>query len=279
MASTDQPRAKALRLLIYIPLTLMALAALLPLYWLLTGSIKPPESLLKMPPDMLPTGLTGEHFTRLFDMTPAGRWLLNSLVIGLLTVVSNVVLCSMAGYGFAKHRFPGGKTLFWICLCTMMVPTQVTVIPLFIGVRSLGLMNTYVGILLPSLVTAFGIFLMRQFMQSIPNSLIEAARMDGCHEFFIFWRIIFPLCKPVVAVLAILSFTSSWNNFLWPLVVGVDTDMWTLPVGLSSINDNFFKDYGLAMAGAAVAAVPMILLFLALQRYFLKGLLVGSVKG
>jgi len=131
----------------------------------------------------------------------------------------------------------------------------------------------------PSLATAFGIFLMKQFMQTIPSSLIEAARIDGAGELTVFWRIVFPVAKPAVATLAILSFTASWNTFLWPLLVTVDNDMWTLPVGLASVNDSFFRDYGLTMAGAAVAAVPMIVLFIALQRYFMRGLTVGAVKG
>lgn len=270
---------KLMRFILYLPVTLSALAALLPLYWLLTGSIKTPDALLKIPPEMIPHDVTLAHLRNLFDVTPAGRWLLNSLLIAAITTISNIVLCSMAGYGFAKMHFPGRRTLFWLCLCTMMVPAQVTVIPLFLMVRGLGLIDTYAGLVLPSLVTAFGIFLMKQFIQSMPNSMIEAARIDGSSELMIFWRIIFPLSKPAVAVLAILSFTSSWNSFLWPLLVAVDDHHWTLPVGIASLNDNFFKDYGMTMAGAAVAAVPMIVLFLALQKYFIKGLTVGAVKG
>ena len=267
------------RVLVLPPLVACALMALLPLYWLLTGAFKPPKSLVKMPPDMVPPGFTLEHFERLFELSAAGSWLLNSLIAATVTTLANVVLCSMAGYAFAKLRFPGNRVLFWTCLCTMMVPVQVTVIPLFLMVRGFGLMNTYLGLVLPSLVTAFGIFLMKQFIQTIPGSLIEAARIDGCHEFMIFWRIVFPIAVPAAAVLAILSFTSSWNNFLWPLLVTIDNDMWTLPVGLASLNDNFFTDYGLTMAGAALAAVPMIVLFIALQRFFLKGLTIGAVKG
>lgn len=268
-----------LRILLYVPLTLAAVAALLPLYWLLTGAIKPPETLLKMPPDLVPTGFTTEHLAKLFELTPAGLWLLNSLLAATVVTIANVVLCSMAGYAFAKMRFPGSKVIFWACLCTMMVPAQVKVIPLFLMVRDLHLANTYPGLVLPLLVTAFGVFLMKQFMQSIPTSLIEAARIDGAGEFAIFWKIVFPVAKPAVAVLAILTFTMSWNDFLWPMLVTIDNDMWTLPVGLASVKDSMYQDYGLTMAGAAVAAVPMIVLFLALQRYFLKGLTIGAVKG
>ena len=270
---------KLMRFVLYLPVTLSALAALLPLYWLLTGSVKAPDALMKVPPEIVPRDVTFAHLQNLFEVTPAARWLLNSLLIAGITTTSNVILCSMAGYGFAKMTFPGRRTLFWICLCTMMVPAQVTVIPLFLMVRGMGLIDTYAGIVLPSLATAFGIFLMKQFIQSMPDSMIEAARIDGSSEFMIFWRIIFPLSKPAVAVLAILTFTSSWNSFLWPLLVAVDDHLWTLPVGIASLNDNFFKDYGMTMAGAAVAAVPMIVLFLFLQRYFLKGLTVGAVKG
>ncbi|MAE63646.1 MAG: sugar ABC transporter permease [Phycisphaeraceae bacterium] len=262
----------------YLPLLICALAALLPLYWLLTGSVRPAATLLEAPP-LVPTKFSLEHFRRLFSLSPAGRWLLNSIVLAVVTTLSNVILCSMAGYGFARLRFMGRRTLFWICLCTMMVPVQVTVIPLFLMVRTAGLMNTYVGLALPTLATAFGIFLMKQFIQTIPGSLIEAARIDGCHELMIFWRIVFPISIPAVTTLGILTFTSSWNGFLWPLLVTIDNDMWTMPVGLGSIEDNFFTDYGLTMAGAAVAAIPMIMLFLGLQRFFLKGLTIGAVKG
>lgn len=272
-------RNRLLIILIYAPLSAAALLALLPLYWLLTGSVKPAATLLKMPPDFVPHGVTLEHFRRLFELTPALAWLGNSVFAAVVATVCNVVFCSMAGYGFAKIRFPGNRTLFWACLATMMVPAQVTVIPLFLLVRHLGLINTYAGLLLPALATAFGVFLMKQFISTVPDSLIEAARIDGCSEFMIFWRIIFPVSKPAVATLAILSFTSNWNSFLWPLLVMVDNRRWTLPVGLAGINDNFFADYGMTMAGAAGAAIPMIVLFLTLQRYFLKGLTLGAVKG
>ena len=275
----DRERTRTKRLLVYVPLTAMALIALLPVYWLLTGSVKPAETLLKMPPDLFPKGITFDHFQRLFELSSAGRWMANSIIAAVVTVVCNVVLCSMAGYGFAKFEFPGNRVLFWLCLGTIMVPAQVTVIPLFLMMRGLGLIDTYLGLVLPSLVTAFGIFMMKQYIQTIPTSLIEAARIDGGGELMIFWRIIFPISKPAIAVLAIFSFTGSWNRFLWPLLVTVDYRMWTMPVGLASLNDSFFRDYGLTMAGAAVAAVPMIVLFLGLQRYFLKGLTLGAVKG
>lgn len=270
--------SRLVNLLLYVPLTAAALLALLPLYWLLTGSVKPPETLMAMPPHFVPHGFTTEHFRRLFTLAPAGAWLMNSLLIASISTVVNVVLCGMAGYGFAKMRFPARSVLFWACLGTMMVPMQVTVVPLFLMVRDLGLINTYLGLMLPTLVTAFGIFMMKQFIQTLPDSLIEAARIDGCSEFMIFWRIVFPLTAPAVAVLAILSFTSSWNNFLWPMLATTENDMWTLPVGLGSLSDNFFADYGLTMAGAALAAIPMIVLFLTLQRYFLRGLTLGGVK-
>jgi multiple sugar transport system permease protein len=268
-----------MRLLLYVPLTAAAVMALLPLYWLLTGAIKPPQTLMQMPPDLVPRGFTLQHFKQLFELSPAGVWLMNSLLVSTVVTISNVAMCAMAGYGFAKVRFPGSRLLFWVCLCTMMVPPQVTVVPLFLMVRQLGMINTYPGLMFPMLVSAFGIFMMKQYVQSIPSELIEAARIDGAGEMYLFWRIIFPVTKPAVAVLAILTFTSSWNNFLWPLLVTVDNDMWTLPIGVASMNDSMYSSVGLTMAAAAVAAAPMIVLFLSLQRYFLKGLTVGAVKG
>lgn len=185
----------------------------------------------------------------------------------------------MAGYAFARKRAPGLRLLFSLCLATMMIPAQVTVIPLFLMVAGFGLVNTYTALIVPSLATAFGVFMMRQFISTLPASLFEAARLDGCNEWQIFTRIVLPLIRPALAVLGIFAFTSSWNDFLWPLVVCNRRDMWTLPVGLASLQSEFNVDTSLLMAGASFAALPMIALFFALQRHFVSGLTVGAVKG
>jgi multiple sugar transport system permease protein len=218
-------------------------------------------------------------FRRLFTALPAVRWALNSFLVSVAITAGNLLFCSMAGYAFAKKQAPGLRALFWLCLATMMVPAQVTVIPLFLMMSGLGLANTYIALIAPTLATAFGVFLMRQFISTLPTSLFEAARLDGCNEWQTFTLIVLPLVRPALAVLGIFAFTSSWNDFLWPLVICNRRDMWTLPVGLASLQQEFNVDTSLLMAGAAFAAIPMIILFFALQKHFLSGLTVGAVKG
>ncbi len=223
--------------------------------------------------------LDGAAFHRLFTELPVWRWAINSLCVSVAVTAGNLLFCSMAGYAFAKKRAPGLQALFWLCLATMMVPAQVTVIPLFLMVAGLGLSNTYVALIAPTLATAFGVFMMRQFISTLPTSLFEAARLDGCNEWQTFTHIVLPLVRPAVAVLGVFVFTSSWNDFLWPLVICNRRDMWTLPVGLASLKNEFNVDVPLMMAGATFAALPMIALFFALQRHFVSGLTVGAVKG
>ena len=215
-----------------------------------------------------------------FGKTDVMRWLFNSLLISSILTVTNVFLASLAGYAFAKLKFPGNKAVFWILLSTMMIPAQVTLIPLYIlmiDVFDLG--NTYTAILLPGIVSVGNIFLMKQYMSSLPTSLIHAARIDACGEFGIFWKVILPMAKPGLAVLAIFTFVASWNDFFWPFLVTNSTEMRTIQVGLASFVYADTTDFGALMAGATVAALPMMILFFSLQRYFLQGITIGAVKG
>ena len=221
----------------------------------------------------------GTAFHRLFTTQPVGRWALNSFLVSVAITAGNLLFCSMAGYAFARKHAPGLRLLFWLCLATMMIPAQVTMIPLFLMMAGFGLVNTYAALILPSLATAFGVFMMRQFISTLPASLFEAARLDGCNEWQTFTQIVLPLIRPALAVLGIFAFTSSWNDFLWPLVICNRREMWTLPVGLASLQQEFNVDVPLLMAGATFAALPMIALFFALQRHFVSGLTVGAVKG
>lgn len=252
---------------------ILAILSLLPLLWMffLSGSRVDPESGA--------IHLDGAAFQRLVSTVPIWLWAFNSLVIALITTASNLLLGAMAGYAFAVKDAPGLRLLFWFCLATIMVPSQVTVIPLFLMASKMGLMNSYLGLVFPSLVSAFGVFLMRQFMAGIPRSLFEAARLDGCSEWMLFTRIALPMARPALAVLGLFSFTYSWNDFLWPLIVSNKRAMWTLPVGLASLKNEFNVDTSLLMAGASFAAIPMVLLFLGLQRHFVSGLTAGAVKG
>jgi multiple sugar transport system permease protein len=184
----------------------------------------------------------------------------------------------MAGYAIAKKKFPGSKIFFWIYISSMMIPKQVTLVPLYILVANLGMINSYPGLILPSIAAPFGVFLMRQFMVSLPNEVLDAAKIDGAGEFKTFWRIVIPMSKPALAVLGIFTFVGEWNSFLWPLIVTQTSEMKTLQAGLSLIQDEVPMEYAYLMAGAAFAALPMVIVFLSFQKYFLRGVTVGAVK-
>lgn len=286
--------------LVYLILIIWAVISLLPLYWVFTTSIQQPEEVQIMPPKFIPSvisqylplKLSGqeeqtkklvdgafESYRLLFKKTNIGRWFLNSLLISLTATAGILFLDSMAAFSFAKKEFPGRDFIFWLMIGTMTIPGQVLLVPLFMVVRELGVVNTPWAILLPQLSMVFGVFLLRQFMLTIPSELMEAARIDGASEFGIYWRIMLPLSKPGLATLGILTFTSSWNSFLWPLIAVQKSAWFTLPVGLKTLQDQNLVNYGLLMAGAAVAAVPMIIVFLSFQQYFVKGLTLGGVKG
>jgi multiple sugar transport system permease protein len=256
-----------------VPAIALAVTCLIPLVWMVflaATSIDAESGSRRM---------DGSSFERLFSTLPVLRWAFNSLFVSLCVTAGNLLFCSMAGYAFALKRAPGMKWMFWFCMATMMVPAQVTVIPLFLMAAQAGMINTYSALILPSVASAFGVFMMRQFTSTLPRSLFEAARIDGCGEWRLFTQIVLPLIRPALAVLGIFVFTSSWNNFLWPLVVCNQREMWTLPVGLASLQSEFLTDTSLQMAGAAFAAIPMIILFFALQKHFVSGLTLGAVKG
>jgi multiple sugar transport system permease protein len=220
-----------------------------------------------------------ESYRLLFRKTQMNRWFLNSLLISISATAGILLLDSMAAFSFAKKEFPGRDFLFWVMVGTMTIPGQVLLVPMFMVVRELNVVNTPWAVLLPQLSMVFGVFLLKQFMLTIPSELIEAARIDGASEFGIYWRVMVPLAKPGLATLGILTFTSSWNSFLWPLIAIQKSEWFTLPVGLKMLQDQNLVNYGLLMAGAAVAAVPMIIVFLSFQQYFVKGLTLGGVKG
>lgn len=261
-------------------LTVWTVVTIIPLYWMMIGSVQDTKASAVFMPKMIPDMLSIAPYERFFGKTNVVRWLLNSLFISSVLTITNVFLASLAGYAFAKLKFPGSKAVFWVLLSTMMIPAQVTLIPLYIlmiDVFDLG--NTYVAILLPGIVSVGNIFLMKQYMSSLPTSLIHAARIDACSEFGIFWKIILPMAKPGLAVLAIFTFVTSWNDFFWPFLVTSSTEMRTIQVGLASFVFAEATDFGALMAGATVAALPMMILFFSLQRYFLQGITIGAVKG
>lgn len=261
-------------------LLLWVIITIIPLYWMMIGSFQDSQSSATFRPQMWPSIWSLAPYERFFTKTNAVRWLFNSLFVSAIITVTNLFFASLAGYAFAKLKFPGRDTIFWVLLGTMMIPAQVTLIPLYVLVINVfDLADTYTAIILPSIATVGNIFLMKQYMSTLPTSLIHAARIDACSEFGIFRKIILPMAKPGLAVLAIFTFVASWNDFFWPLLVTQSNEMRTIQVGLASFRFAEATDYGAIMAGATIGALPMIVLFFSLQKYFLQGITIGAVKG
>ncbi|MGA9335122.1 MAG: carbohydrate ABC transporter permease [Rudaea sp.] len=250
-----------------------------PLLWMLSVSFMHPGEASTFPPPLLPAHATLVNYHELFERAGMGRYLLNSLFIASAITLLSLAFNLSAGYAFAKLRFAGRDRLFQILLGALVVPIQVTMIPLFLMMKWLHLVNSYGGVIVPSLATVFGIFLVRQYAQSIPDDLLEAARLDGAGEWRIFIRIVLPLLKPIVVTLAIFTFLASWNDFMWPLIVLSDQAWQTAPVALAGLSREHVQDNELMMAGAVVTIVPVLVLFLILQRHYIRGLLLGAVKG
>jgi multiple sugar transport system permease protein len=267
------------RLIVYLLLTAAGILSLFPLYWLFVTSLSPQQFIVKVPPELIPRDLTLQNYVRLFNTTPVVRWLANTLLIASAITVFHLLFDSMAGYAFAKRRFPGKNALFWLVLSTLTVPAQVTLIPVFFLLKNLNLLDSYPGVILPGFADVFGVFLMKQYIQTLPTELESAGRVDGASEWQIYRHIILPLCTPALAVLAIFTFQRYWNGFILPLVVLHDSFKYPIQVGLATLQGEFNTDYGMLMTGAAVAAIPMMLVFFAFQRYFVEGIRIGGVKG
>lgn len=260
---------------------LLALAAvsLMPLLWMLSVSFMPAGEASRFPPPLLPSTATWDNYLEMFGRTGMARNFANSLVVSVAITVGSLLFNTLAGYAFAKLRFAGRERVFQGLLAALVVPAQVAMLPLFLLMKQLGLVNSYGGVVLPALAGVFGIFLVRQYARSIPDELLEAARIDGAGEWRIFFRIVLPMLKPVLVTLAIFTFMGSWNDFMWPLIVLTDASKQTLPVALASLSREHIQDVEMMMAGAVLTVTPVLMLFLALQRYYIQGLLLGSVKG
>lgn len=257
----------------------LAVLSLMPLLWMLAVSLMQPGEASHFPPPLLPAAPTLENYRELFARAGMGRYLFNSFVVATATTLLALLFNVLAGYAFAKLRFAGREKVFAVLLGALVIPGQVAMMPLFLMLKQMGLVNTYAGAVVPGMAGIFGIFLVRQYARSLPDELLEAARMDGASEWRIFWQIALPALRPILVTLAIFSFLGSWNDFMWPLIVLGDADLHTLPVALASLSREHVQDNELMMAGSVVTVLPVLLLFLSLQRYYLQGLLVGSVKG
>lgn len=262
-------------------LVLFAAATIFPIYFMLISSFGDPVEAGAMSYSILPAKISFESYKFFFNFSPhSWDWLVNSLIVAGCVTISNVFFATLAGYSFAKMNFRGKNILFAILLGSMMIPGQVTQVPLYILIVNVfELQNTYTALIMPSIVTVYNIFLVKQFMSSIPKEVIEAAKIEGCSQPKIFWHIIMPLSKTVMAVLSILTFMAAWNDFFWPFLVTNTMDMQTIQVGLKNFRFANTTYFAPMMAGATISAVPMFILFFALQRYFLEGVTVGAVKG
>ena len=269
------PRALALN----IAVALLALLTLFPLLWMVSVSFMSPGEAAQFPPPLLPTRPTLEHYRELFVDHGVGRYFLNSAVLATLATILALAFTVPAGYAFAKLRFRGRDRLFQLLVGALVIPGQIGTLPLFLLLEQLGLVNTYAGALVPWLAGIFGLFLVRQYALSIPDEMLEAARIDGASELQIFTRVVLPTLQPILATLALFVFLGSWNDFLWPLIILTGQENYTLPVALAALSRESVQDVELMMAGSVITILPVLALFIALQRYYIQGLLAGSVKG
>src|SRR3989339_1363125 len=266
------------KILLYIFLIVTGLMMLAPFIWMLSASLMYDGHASTYPPRFFPDVVTLIQFQTLFTRLNVARNFFNSLALSVIVTSVSLFFNSMAGYAFAKYRFAGKDKLFNLLLSSMIIPAQVTMLPLFLMLKEMGFINTYMAIVIPGLANIFGIFLIRQYALSIPDSLLESARIDGATDFQIYWKIILPLCTPILVTLALFTFLGTWNDFLWPLIVLTDNSMYTLPVALANLMGEHTKDPELMMAGSVVTIIPVVIIFLALQKYYIKGIMMGGVK-
>ena len=270
-----KPRAILLNVLVAV----IALVVVFPLAWMLSVSFMSTGEAANFPPPLLPKQWTLEHYRDLFVTQGMGRYMLNSLGLATLATVLALAFTVPAGYAFAKLRFRGRDRIFQLLIGALVIPAQIGTLPLFLMLKSVGLVNTWPGALVPWLASIFGIFLIRQYALSIPEEMLEAARVDGATEGQIFRRVVLPTMTPILVTLALFVFLGSWNDFLWPLIILTDQSNYTLPVALAALSREHVQDIELMMAGAVVTVAPVLILFLALQRFYIRGMLAGSVKG
>jgi multiple sugar transport system permease protein len=250
----------------------------LPLVWMLVTSVESLDQTRHFPPTLIPTSFHWDNYRDAWNQAPFGRFFVNSLIVTGTAVLSNLVLCSLAGYAFARLRFLGRELLFVALLATLMVPFQVIMIPTFLIVQHLGLVDSLGGLIAPNLVTPFGIFLLRQFFRTLPVDLEEAARIDGCTRLGVLFRVVLPLSLPALATLGIVTFLWTWNDFLWPLIVITSTDQSTVQLGLASFQGAHVTKWNLLMAGNVMALAPMLIVFVGAQRWFVRSLATTGIR-
>ncbi len=266
------------RLALYLLLIVTSLLMIVPFYWSVGTSLKLEQFVFSNPPQWWPTPLTLQNYISVFTKIHIHRYFLNSLFVAVVITLAHVFFDTLAAYAFAKLPFPGRDKLFFFLLLGLMIPFQVNLIPLYRIIAALNWTDTYLALIVPNLTSVFGIFLMRQFLLTLPNDLLDAARIDGCSEFGVFWRIVTPLATPGIATLVILTFMGAWNDFLWPRIVISSDALFTLPVGLAQLQMKNTSNVAQIMAGTVLTALPMIIVFLFMQKQFIEGMTAGAVK-
>ncbi len=263
----------------YIISILLAVLALIPFLWMISTSLKNRGALMSIPIEWIPAEPTLDAYTEVFSRFPFLRTIGNSLFISVAFTLITLVSASMAAFAFAKLRFRGSGVILSIYIATMMIPTQVTMIPLFVVMNRLGLIDSYASVILPSMFKPFAVFLLVQQMKTIPNDYLDAARIDGAGLFHIYFRVALPLCIPTLATLAVTTFMESWNDYLWPLLMLTDRNKMTLPIALSTLNGQYNTEYNVLMAGSLISMIPIIIIYIAAQKQFKAGLMAGGIKG
>lgn len=271
-------RADKLDLVVNILVFLMAIVNLFPFYYLLTNSVKNSAAIFKMPPDWWPKTFQYKNYVDLFKGQPAFRWALNSFVVALITTLLVVLCASLAAYGCSKLHFTGRGVVYAIFIGALMIPKEIFIVPLFRIITKFDLVDTYAGMILPNVASTFGVFLLKGFFDTVPDSIRESGKLDGAGEFTVFRKLVMPIVKPGIGALFILNFVNIWNDYLWQMLVARSKNMMTLMVGTASIMQEISPNYGYKMAGAAVASVPMLIIFICFQRYFTSGITMGAVK-
>jgi ABC-type glycerol-3-phosphate transport system permease component len=265
--------------LVHAALAVVGLVVAIPLYWTMISSLSTNTAIFATPVQWVPAALHWENFSQAFAAAPFGRYFFNSALVGVAVTCTTLVTSALAGYGFAKFRFPGQRLLFVVVLVALMVPFQAIMIPLYVLARQLDWLNSYAGLIVPGAVSGFGIFLMRQFMSKLPDALLEAARLDGSNEIQLFFSIVLPLSRSALSALAVLTFLASWNNFLWPLIVVQNPDLLTVPLGIVQFRGSYFTNYTQILAVSLLAAAPVIVLYLIMQRQIIETFSSSGIKG